>query len=247
MSPSGPISTRFSVPPTSGGTQDFHDLMRYRIMDILLVASPYDAFVLEEAGQIGERVVGEFRNLDLHYGPGITTVSTGNEALELVRRQHVFNLIISGLHLADMTGAELARKVKQLALDIPVVLLAFDSKDMKGFTRHHDLSAVERVFLWQGDARILLAVVKYVEDRRNAAHDTRRLGVQVILVIEDNVRYYSAFLPTIYAELLHHSRRLIEEGVNVSDKIMRMRARPKILLCTSFEEAWTSFTTHQNH
>lgn len=211
-------------------------------MDILLVASPYDSFVLEEAGQIGERVAGEFRNLDLHYGPGLTTVSTGGEALDLVREPSRFNLIISGLHLGDMHGAELARRVKALGLGIPVVLLAFDAREVKTFAEHHDLSDVEKAFLWQGDARILLAIVKYVEDRLNVAHDTETMGVQVIILIEDNVRYYSSFLPVIYAELLHHSRRLVSEAVNVSDKIMRMRARPKILLCSTYEEAWEVFT-----
>src|SRR5215475_3836413 len=232
--------------PVHRGLQDFHQLMRHRIMDILLVASPYDSFVLEEAGQIGERVMGEFRNLDLHYGPGLTTVSTGGEALDLVREPSRFNLIISGLTLGDMNGAELARRVKALGLGIPVVLLAFDAREVQTFAEHHDLSAVEKVFLWQGDARILLAIVKYVEDRRNVVHDTEVMGVQVIIVVEDNVRYYSSFLPVIYAELLHHSRRLVSEAVNVSDKIMRMRARPKILLCSSYEEAWDAFTRFQD-
>ncbi|HWU90761.1 MAG TPA: response regulator, partial [Kofleriaceae bacterium] len=232
--------------PRRGGT-DFHELMRYRIMDILLVASPYDSFVLEEAGQIGERVVGEFRNLDLHYGPGLTTVSSGTEALALVREASRFNLVISGLQLSDMNGAELARRVKQLGKGIPVVLLAFDARQVKDFALHHDLSSVDRTFLWQGDARILLAIVKFVEDRANVIHDTRAMGVQVIILIEDNVRYYSSFLPAIYAELLHHSRRLISEGVNVSDKIMRMRARPKILLCSTYEEGWEAFTAFEEH
>lgn len=233
--------------PIQGGLQDFHALMRHRIMDILLVATPYDAFVLEEAGQIGERVVGEFRNLDLHYGPGLTTVSSGEEALALIREPSRFNLIISGLHLGDMSGAELAHRVEQQGLDIPVVLLAFDARELTEFTARHDLSAVEKVFLWQGDARILLAIVKYVEDRRNAVHDTRMMGVQVIILIEDNVRYYSSFLPAIYSELLRHSRRLISEGVNTSDKIMRMRARPKILLSSTYEEAWDAFSAFEEH
>ena len=230
-----------------GGGTDFHELMRYRIMDILLVATPYDSFVLEEAGQIGERVVGEFRNLDLHYGPGLTTVASGGEALELVRQASRFNLVISGLQLSDMNGAELAQQIRELGREIPVVLLAFDARQIQSFALHHDMSAVERTFLWQGDARILLAIVKYVEDRRNAVHDTEVMGVQVIILIEDNVRFYSSFLPAIYAELLHHSRRLISEGVNVSDKIMRMRARPKILLCSTYEEAWQAFTDFREH
>jgi CheY-like chemotaxis protein len=227
------------------GQQDFHQLMRHRVMDVLLVASPYDSFVLEEAGQIGERVAGEFRNLDLHYGPGLTTVPTGEEALAVIREPTRFNLIISGLHLADMTGAELARQVKRRKFGIPVVLLAFDSRELQTYAARWDMTDVERVFLWQGDARILLAIVKYVEDRHNVVHDTQTLGVQVIILIEDNVRYYSSFLPAIYGELLHQSRRLISEGVNVSDKIMRMRARPKILLCGSYEEAWDAFTAFE--
>ena len=218
--------------------------MRYRIMDILLVASPYDSFVLEEAGHMSERVLGEFRNLDLHYGPGLTTVATGGEALALAKERR-FGLVISALHLADMNGAELARKIAKLGRDIPVVLLAFDARELKDFSARYDLAAVERIFLWQGDALILLAIVKSVEDRRNAEHDTKVLGVQVVILIEDNVRYYSSFLPVIYSELLHHSRRLISEGMNLSQKIMRMRARPKILLCSTYEEAWAAFTAHQ--
>src|SRR4026208_1794964 len=104
--------------PPSRGLHDFHDLMRYRIMDILLVASPYDSFILEEAGQIGERVVGEFRNLDLHYGPGMTTVPSGGEALAMITEASRFNVVVSGLHLSDMDGAELARRVKALGRDI---------------------------------------------------------------------------------------------------------------------------------
>ena len=181
-----------------GRSQDFHDLIRHRIMDILLVARPYDSFILEEAGQLSERMLGEFRNLDLHYAPGLTAVASGGEALALARDQSRFNLVISALQLSDMDGAELARRVRAEGLQVPVVLLAFDNRDLKDFQARQDLSDAERVFLWQGDARILLAIVKYVEDKANVAHDTEG-GVQVIIVIEDNVRYYSSFLPEIYS------------------------------------------------
>lgn len=226
--------------------QDFHDLMRYRIMDILLVASPYDTFILEEAGQLAERMLGEFRNLDLHYGPGLTGVSTGAEALALARQAGRFGLVISALHLGDMSGAELARQIREAGLGIPLILLAFDNRELHEFLARNDLTGVERVFLWQGDAGILLAIVKSVEDWRNVEHDTRVCGAQVIILIEDNVRYYSSFLPAVYAELLQHSQRLIAEGVNLSHKIMRMRARPKILLCGTYEEAWNAFTAYAN-
>ncbi len=219
--------------------------MRFRIMDILLVASPYDRFLLEEAGEINEQVLGEFRNLDLHYSPGLTTVSTGAEALELARLQRRFNLIIATPHVGDMTVTELARRAREEGLDVPVILLAYDSRDLKDWRAGG--SAIERAFLWQGDARILLAIVKYVEDKRNADHDSQTVGVQVILLVEDSVPYYSSFLPAIYAELLHHSRRLVAEGQNLSQKILRMRARPKILLCSSFEDALAAFEAHEKN
>ena len=124
---------------------------------------------------------------------------------------------------------------------MPVVLLAWDTRELSDFQARKDTSAIERTFLWQGDARMLVSIVKSVEDWRNVAHDTGSVGVQVILLVEDNVRYYSSFLPVMYTELLHHSQRVIAEGLNLSQKILRMRARPKILLCTTCEEAEQAF------
>jgi len=233
-------------PPRRGSPyRDFHDLMRYRIMDILLVSSPYDTFLLEEAGQLSEGLLGEFRNLDLHYVPGLTGVAQGAEALDLLRQQRRFNLVVATLHVGDMDVLELARRVRDLGLDVPVVVLAFDTQELTSLLSRYEGKDVERVFMWQGDARILLAIVKCVEDKRNVAHDTGAVGVQVILLIEDNVRYYSSFLPILYNELLNQSQRLISEAVNLSQKILRMRARPKILLCGSFEEAASAFTAYQ--
>jgi CheY-like chemotaxis protein len=224
--------------------QDFHDLMRFRIMEILLVASPYERFLLEEAGELEEQVLGEFRSLDLHYTPGLTAVSKGSQALDLARRAGRFNLIITTPHVGDMSATELAKRVRDAGLDIPVALLAYDARDLKDLKAGAE-SGIERAFLWQGDARILLAIVKCIEDKWNVDNDTRAVGVQVILLVEDSVRYYSSFLPVIYAELLHHSRRLVAEGQNLSQKIMRMRARPKIVLCGTFEEAWAAFESHE--
>jgi CheY-like chemotaxis protein len=227
------------------GFHDYQDLMRYRILHILLVATPYDRFLLEEAGELSERMLGEFRNLDVHYAPGLTGVSTGDEALERVRGQESINLIITTPHVADMHPARLARQVKQIR-DIPVVLLAWDPSELNGPAAARRDSSIERAFLWQGDARILQAIVKSVEDWRNVEHDTRSVGVQVILLVEDNVRQYSSFLPLMYDELLDHSQRVITEGLNLSQKILRMRARPKVLLCTNFEEARRAFQTYRD-
>ena len=189
-----------STPPRTGPprrSDDFQDLMRHRIMDILLVASPYDTFLLEEAGQLSERMLGEFRNLDLHYGPGLTGVATGRGGPGARPPSSGASTSSSPRpHVADMDAAELARRVREAGLGHP------GGRSSPGTTASsrtswpaHDASALERVFLWQGDARILLAIVKSVEDRRNVEHDTGAAGVQVILLVEDNVRYYSSFLP----------------------------------------------------
>ncbi|MEZ5332571.1 MAG: PEP/pyruvate-binding domain-containing protein [Thermoanaerobaculia bacterium] len=217
-------------------------------MDVLLVSSPYDAFVLEEAGELSERLLGEFRNLDLHYPPGLTVVSTGAEALELVSRDRRFNLVITAPYLVDMSAEELAREVDAAGLDVPVALLARNPRELADLTASDgEGSHLDGTFLWQGDARILVGIIKSVEDRRNVAHDTREVGVQVILVVEDNIRAYSSFLPVIYAQLLEHSQRVIEEGFNISQKILRMRARPKIILCRTYEEAQTAFEIYQDY
>jgi CheY-like chemotaxis protein len=228
-------------PPGRRRFHEYQDLMRHRIMDILLVSTPYDTFILEEAGELSERMLGEFRNLDLHYAPGLTGVSTGTEALRIARENSRVNMIITTPHLEDMDAAELARRSKADGLDVPVVLLAWDTRELADFQARKDTSAIERTFLWQGDARMLVSIVKSVEDWRNAEHDAGAVGVQVIILVEDNVRYYSSFLPVMYTELLHHSQRVIVEGLNLSQKILRMRARPKILLCTTWEEAERAF------
>jgi CheY-like chemotaxis protein len=230
-----------SIPPGRRRFTEYQDLMRHRIMDILLVSTAYDTFILEEAGELSERLLGEFRNLDLHYSPGLTGISTGTEALRIAREQSRVNLIITTPHLADMDAAELARQIQAEGLDVPVVLLAWDTRELADFQARKDTSAIERTFLWQGDARMLVSIVKSVEDWRNVPHDAGSVGVQVIILVEDNVRYYSSFLPVMYTELLHHSQRVIEEGLNLSQKILRMRARPKILLCTTWEEAEEAF------
>ena len=233
------------VTTTAGGPfQAFQDLMPYRVQDILLVASLYDAFTLQEDGRLNELILGEFLELSLHHTPGLTHVASAAEALALARSERRFNLIISTIDPGDMDAAALAREVKGAGLDVPVVVLAYDNDERKRFIARHDTSDIERIFLWQGDARILVAIVKCIEDARNVQHDTPA-GVGVIVVVEDNVRYYSSFLPAIYTELIRQSERCISEGVNLSHKLVRLRARPKILLCGTFDEAWTHLTRYQ--
>ena len=216
--------------------QHFQNLMPNRVRSILLVASPYDSFLLEEDGQLDEVILNEFMELNLRHVPGMTRVSTGSEALAEMR-QKKYDLIISTLHLGDMPWARLARKIKRQDPELPLVMLAFDDRELSEVLANHDSNILEQVFVWQGDFRILLAIVKYVEDRWNVDEDVNLAGVSVIILIEDSVRYYSSFLPHLYTELVKQSQQVIAEGVNLTHKLMRMRARPKILLCTSYEEA----------
>ncbi len=136
-----------------------------------------------------------------------------------------------------MDAAQLAREVKAAGLDVPVVVLAYDYREIKNFIARNPQTDIERIFLWQGNARILISIVKYIEDKRNVHHDTKAMDVPVILVVEDDIRYYSLFLPVIYTELISQSRRLLSEGINVAHKLVRMRARPKILLASDYEDA----------
>ncbi len=217
--------------------EKFEDLMPFRVHEILLVSSLYDSFILREDGRLNELLIGESLELSLPGIPGLTHVSSGAEALRLAKAQPRFNLIVTNLQVEDMNAAELARRVQDAGLDVPVLVLAYDYREIKNFIQRNPVTDIDRIFLWQGNARILISMVKYVEDKRNVFHDTQAIGVPVILVVEDNIRYYSSFLPAIYTELITQSRRIISEGFNVAHKLVRMRARPKILLSSNYEDA----------
>ena len=224
----------------------FETLMPFKVHNILLVSSLYDSFILREDGRLNELLIDESVELDLRRVPGITQVSSCAEAVDLARSQQ-YNLIVTNLTVGDMNAAQLASEVKRAGLDVPVVVLGYDYREMKNFVTRNPVTEIERVFLWQGNARILITIVKYIEDKRNVLHDTRAIGVPVLLVVEDNIRYYSAFLPVIYTELIKQSKRVIQEGINVAHKLVRMQARPKILLSSNFEDAARLVQEYRNY
>jgi len=217
--------------------EGFENLMPFKVHNILLVSSLYDSFILREDGRLNELLIDESLELNLQQIPGITHVSSCAEALDVASTNPQFNLIVTNLTVGDTNAADLAREVRRAGLDVPVVVLAYDYREVKNFVARNPVTDIERIFLWQGNARILIALVKYIEDKRNVLHDTRAIGVPVLLVVEDNIRYYSSFLPVIYTELIKQSRRVIQEGINVAHKLVRMQARPKILLSSNFEDA----------
>ncbi len=187
------------------------------------------------------------RDLHLSHSPELTRVSSGQEAIALAKEENRFDLIITTLHIEDMTSINFAKLVKESGLSIPVILLAHDNRELKYLLLNPNMNVFDKIFIWQGDFRVIIAIVKYLEDKMNVDHDTRIVGVQSIILIEDNVRYYSSFVPIIYTELLKQSQRLISEGINLTHKFLRMRARPKILLCSTYEEAWNYYEKYKEY
>lgn len=227
--------------------QGFQNVMRFRIRDVLLVSSLYDSYLFEEDGRLYELIRNEYQGLNLSHPPELTRVSNGSEAIALAKEEKRFDLIMTTLHIEDMHPLQFAKAVRESGLNIPMVLLAFDNRELAELIAHHDVTIFDRVFIWQGDFRLVIAIIKHLEDRINVDHDSSAVGVQSIILIEDNIRFYSSFLPLIYTEILNQSQRLISEGVNLAHRYLRMRARPKILLCTTYEEAWDYFCRYREN
>ena len=227
--------------------QGFQNLMRRRICNILLVTSLYDIYLFEEDGRFDELISNEYQHLNLSHSPELTRVSSGKEAIVLATTEQRFDLILTTLHVEDMSSARLVREARAAGVTIPIVQLAYNNRELTQFRAQRSADAIEQVFVWGGDYRLIVGIIKFLEDRMNVDHDTRLVGVQSIIFIEDDVRYRSRLLPILYTELLEQSHRLISEGINLSHKVLRTVARPKILTCGSYEEAWNYFETYREH
>ena len=221
------------------------NLMRYRIRNILLVSSLYDLYMFEEDGRLYDMVRKEYLGLNLSQTPEIIRISSGKEALKLLKREP-FDLVLTTLHIEDISAVKMAKKIKE-NFDIPVVLLAYDNRELIDMISGKESSIFNQIFMWSGDFRIIVTLIKYLEDRYNVKPDTKLIGVQTIILIEDNIRFYSSYLPLLYGEILEQTQNLIIEGINLRDKFLRMRARPKILFCTTYEEAWNYFEKYEEH
>jgi CheY-like chemotaxis protein len=226
--------------------QGFQNLMRIRIRDILLVSSLYDLYVFEEDGRLYDLLRNEYQDLQLTHAPEFTRVSSGLEALALAKEENTFDLIVTTPHIEDMSAGDFAEMARQAGVSVPIVLLTYDNLELTNLPSR-ETALFDRVYMWQGDYRLWIAIIKNLEDQLNLDHDTHIAGVQSIIIIEDNIRWYSWFLPIIYREVLLHARRLINEGINLSHKNLRTRARPKLLHFTSYEEAWSCFTVYQDN
>jgi len=222
----------------------FPDLMRFQVREVLLVSTLYDSFILEEDARFSDKLFSEYMEFNLSSPPRITRASTGARAMHLLKSRP-FDLVITMARVPDVAPEELARRIKAKNPELAVVLLAYTAAS--GFVGDSRWDVFDRVFVWTGHNRTLLALIKSIEDRRNVHHDTRRGLVRAILVIEDSPLYYSSYLPLIYTEIFEQTRNLLADGVNDLDRMWRIRARPKVLLASSYEEASKLYRKYKDH
>jgi CheY-like chemotaxis protein len=224
----------------------FDQLMQIRIHKVLLVCSSYDAFMLEEDGRIDEQLFNEYVSLSLRYPPHFIQVSSAEEAFAVLEHEKI-DLIITMLSVGGMDPFLLSRKIKEGYASVPIVVLTPFSREVSMQLSREDTSAIDYVFCWLGDANLLLAIIKLIEDGMNADHDIGEIGVQSILLVEDSVRFYSSYLPLIYKIVFRQSKKFMQEGLNEHQKMMRMRGRPKILLARTYEEAEDFYDKYRNN
>ncbi len=232
---------RFQFSETS-----FNELMRKRIHKVLLICSNYDFYMLEEDGRIDEQIFHEYVSLNLRYPPQFIHVTSASEALHELSINEI-DLVIEMLSVGDMEPFMLAQKIKNHNPKIPLVVLTPFSREVSLILEKEDTSAVDYIFCWLGNADLLVAIIKLIEDKMNVSFDVKRVGLQTILLVEDSVRFYSSYLPSIYKIILEQSQKFMVEGLNQYQKMLRLRGRPKILLARNFEEASMLYNKYKNN
>lgn len=225
---------------------NFQDLMLHRIHEILLVASPYDAFILEEDGRLTQQILYEYLGMNLSYAPRVWHARGANKALEMLS-QRKYDMIIVMMRITDMDPVTFGEKVKKLFPKKPVILLAFDQSEIKQLPEKRLEKSIDKVFIWSGNANVFPAIIKVFEDKKNLKRDYTIADIRSILVVEDNPRYYSILMPLLYKIALKHARNLINTGLSDTDKLLMFRARPKILLTTTYEEALKYYNKYRNN
>ena len=212
-----------------------HDLMKFRVTEILLISTAYDAYVLEEDGRLAEQIYHHFNDLSIPFIPRIHWVADEEDACEELKMRTI-HLIITMSRISDLSSFEFETKIHKTYPNIPIVMLSYDRLIPEMIARIREISCIDRVFHWSGDNKVLVAIIKYIEDKQNVEADSK-LGVQAILLVDDSPAYYSQILPTIYTEILTQTRCLVLHAMNINHGLLRVRLRPKILLAETYEEA----------
>ena len=224
----------------------FANLMNKRIYNVLLIATKYDAFMLEDDGRVDEQIFNEYTSLSLRYPPRFTQVTTEEEALAELKDRN-FELIICMPNMDNRDIFAAAKEIKIHYPNIPIVVLTPFSKEVSKRIANEDLSAIDYVFSWLGNAELLLAIIKLIEDKMNAPDDTASVGVHIILLVDDSIRFYSSALPHLYKFVLEQSQMFAKEALNGHQQTLRMRGRPKIKLARTYEEAVRIFNQYRDN
>ena len=224
----------------------FANLMNKRIYNVFLIATKYDSFMLEDDGRVDEQIFNEYTSLSLRYPPRFTQVTTEEEALNELKNRN-FELIICMPNMDNRDIFAAASEIKVHYPNIPIVVLTPFSKEVSKRIANEDLSAIDYVFSWLGNSELLLAIIKLIEDKMNAPDDTASVGVQIILLVEDSIRFYSSALPHLYKFVLEQSQMFAKEALNDHQRTLRMRGRPKIKLARNYEEAVRIFDQYRDN
>ena len=224
----------------------FVNLMTHRIFQVLIVANPYDAFMLEDDGRVDEKIFNEYTELGLRYPPSFTQVSTTDEAAEVLREKSI-DLVMCMPGNADNDVFDVARVIKAHFPEIPIVVLTPFSHGITRRMENEDMSIFDYVFSWLGNTNLILSIIKLIEDKMNLEHDIHEAGVQIILLVEDNIRFYSSVLPNLYSYILAQSQRFATEALNPHSATLRMRGRPKVVLARNYEEAWEVYDKYHDN
>ena len=226
---------------------DYESLIRYRVRKILMICSHYDAFILEEDGQIESQIYREYIDLNLSNPPKFVWVTTSEEARRVLQESPDIDMIISMFNMGDKDVFTLASELKHSGRNIPFVLLTHFSKEIYRRLSMQDTSGIDYMFSWHGNADLIVAIIKLFEDRINADHDITEVGVQAILLVEDSVRYYSTYLPELYKLVLKQSAEFLKETLNEQQQKGRKRSRPKILLANNLDDAKELYSRHKSN
>ena len=224
----------------------FLNLMQRRIFNVLIIANPYDAFMLEDDGRVDEKIFSEYMQLGLRYPPVFTQVSTIEEAASVLNDTQ-YDLVICMPGNADNDAFDVAHAVKQMTPEIPCVVLTPFSHGISRRMQDLDLSIFDYIFCWLGDTDLILSIIKLIEDKMNVDNDTREADVKCVLLVEDNIRFYSSILPNLYKYILTQSLNFATEALNSQAEMLRMRGRPKVLLARTYDEAWALYEQYKDN
>tara|TARA_Y100001970_G_scaffold29548_1_gene36541 strand:- start:14930 stop:17902 length:2973 start_codon:yes stop_codon:yes gene_type:complete len=223
----------------------FHDLMPYRIHEILLVSSEYDAFILEQDGKLSEQIMNEYMGMNLSYAPRVSNATSANLAIKMIDEKS-FDLVIVMMRLSDMNPIQLGEKIKSKYPNKATVLLAFDESEIKKIP-YSQIQYFDEIFIWSGNSNVFPAIIKCIEDKNNLSNDIHMGDIRIIVLVEDTPKYYSSILPALYKQIIFNTKQLIDKSLDDTQKLLHMRGRPKIILTKNYEEATILLNKYKNN